>query len=71
MMNQVVIGSLYMELKPCCRENPSIYYFDSIADKPTKEINNLVDNLSEQYKSITGGNIEFLYNDIQHQKKKY
>ena len=61
--------SLYMELKPCCRENPSIYYFDSIADKPTKEINNLVDNLSEQYKSITGGNIEFLYNDIQHQKR--
>ena len=61
--------SLYMELKPCCRENPSIYYFDSIADKPTKEINNLVDNLSEQYKSITGGDMEFLYNDIQHQKR--
>lgn len=61
--------SLYMELKPCCRENPSIYYFDSIADKPTKEINNLVDNLSEQYKSMTGEDMEFLYNDIQHQKR--
>ena len=61
--------SLYMELKPCCRENPSIYYFDSIADKPTKEIKKLVDNLSEQYKSITGGDMEFLYNDIQHQKR--
>ena len=61
--------SMYMELKPCCREKPSIYYFDSIADKPTKEIRELVDYLSEQYKSLTGGEMEFLYNDIQHQKK--
>jgi hypothetical protein len=61
--------SMYMELKPCCREKPSIYYFDSIADKPTKEIRELVDYLSEQYKSLTGGEMEFLYNDIQHQKR--
>ena len=33
------------------------------------QINDLVDNLSEQYKSITDENIEFLYNDIQHQKR--
>ena len=61
--------SMYMELTPCCREKPSIYYFDSIADKPTKEIKELVDNLSEQYKSLTGGDMDFLYNDIQHQKR--
>ena len=61
--------SMYMELKPCCREKPSIYYFDSIADKPTKEIKELVDYVSEQYKSLTGEEMEFLYNDIQHQKR--
>jgi len=60
--------SIYIELSPCCRKNPSIYYFDSLADKPTKEIKDLVDTVSEQYKSLTNKNMEFLYNDIQHQK---
>jgi Ulp1 family protease len=61
--------SLYIELKPCCREKPSVYYFDSVAEEPTKEINKLVENIFEQYKSINNEDIEFLYNDIQHQKK--
>ena len=60
--------SMYIELTPSARENPSIYYFDSLADKPTKEIKELVDNVSEQYKSLTNKDIDFLYNDIQHQK---
>lgn len=61
--------SMYIELVPCCRNKPSMYYFDSLADPPTKEVKNLVDNLSEQYKSITGGDIDFLFNDIKHQQK--
>lgn len=61
--------SLYMELKPCCREKPSIYYFDSFAENPTDEIKSLVDNISEQYKSLTNNDIDFLYNDIKHQKR--
>jgi hypothetical protein len=60
--------ALYTELEPCCRKNPSIYYFDSIGDKAPKEIMELVDKLQDQYKSIKGINMDFLYNDIQHQK---
>jgi hypothetical protein len=61
--------SMYIELVPRNRDVPSIYYFDSIADKPPKEIKEFVDNISEQYKKIKGEEIEFLYNDIQHQKR--
>lgn len=61
--------SVYMDLKGINRETPSIYYFDSIADKPTKEIKNLVKNVKKQFKEYTNIDMDFLYNDIQHQKK--
>ena len=60
--------SMYVELEPCCRKEPSIYYFDSVGSKPPKEIYNLVDKLQEQFKAIKGTTLDFLYNDIQHQK---
>lgn len=60
--------SMYVELEPCCRKVPSIYYFDSVGSKPPKEIYNLVDKLQDQYTSIKGTTMDFLHNDIQHQK---
>ena len=60
--------SMYIELEPCCRESPSMYYFDSVGSKPPKEIYDLVDKLQKQHHSIKGNTIDFIYNDIQHQK---
>jgi len=61
--------SMYVELVPRNRGKASIYYFDSTADKPTKEIKKLVDNITKQYEKLKNDKIEFLYNDISHQKK--
>jgi len=61
--------SMYIELLPCCRKEPSIYYFDSTGSKPPKEIKKLVDKVQEQYDSLKGTNMDFVYNDIQHQYK--
>tara|TARA_B100000035_G_scaffold313115_2_gene326081 strand:+ start:2472 stop:3368 length:897 start_codon:yes stop_codon:yes gene_type:complete len=61
--------SMYIELEPCCRDTPSMYYFDSVGTKPPKEIFSLVDKLQEQYKLINNNPLDFLYNDIQHQYK--
>jgi len=59
---------MYVELLPRCREKPSAYYFDSVGSKPPKEIKALVDKLQDQHQSIKGTQLDFLYNDIQHQK---
>ena len=61
--------SMYVELEPCCRKEPSAYYFDSVGTKPTKEVHKLVSKLKDQYKSIKNKELEFLYNDIPHQRK--
>ena len=60
--------SMFIELEPCCRESPSMYYFDSVGSKPPKEIYSLVDKLQKQHHSIKGNTIDFIYNDIQHQR---
>lgn len=61
--------AMYVELEPCCRKEPSAYYFDSVGTKPTKEVHKLVSKLKDQYKSIKNKELEFLYNDIPHQRK--
>jgi len=50
------------------KKKPGIYYFDSVADKPQKEIFHLANRLKKQGKRI-GIDLDFFYNDIQHQKK--
>ena len=45
-----------------------MYYFDSVGSKPPKEIYDLVDKLQKQHHSIKGNTIDFIYNDIQHQR---
>ena len=60
--------AMYVELVPCCRKVPSIYYFDSVGTKPPKEMKLLVDKLQDQYSSSMGSTMDFLYNDIQHQR---
>ena len=60
--------AIYIELIPKCREVPSIYYFDSIGNRPPKEIYDLSKKLKQQYKSIKNEELDFLYNDIQHQR---
>ena len=60
--------AIYIELIPKCREVPSIYYFDSIGNRPPKEIYDLSKKLKQQYKSIKNEELDFLYNDIQHQQ---
>ena len=59
---------MYVELVPCCRKVPSVYYFDSVGTKPPKEMKALVDKLQDQFHSIKGSTMDFLYNDIQHQR---
>ena len=61
--------AMYVELLPCCRKEPSIYYFDSVGEKPPKQVFSLVDKLQEQYESIKNSTMDFLYNDIKHQYK--
>ena len=61
--------AMYIELLPCCRKEPSIYYFDSVGDKPPKQVFSLVDRLQEQFESIKNNSMDFLYNDIKHQYK--
>ena len=42
--------SMYVDLLPNNnRENPTIYFFDSVGDKPPKEIKRLIKNNSKQY----------------------
>ena len=60
--------AMYIELIPCCRKTPSIYYFDSIGKKAPKQVMDLVDKLQDQYKSIKGKNMDYLYNDVKHQQ---
>lgn len=61
--------SFYVDLKGRNRKKkPSMYFFDSVADKPQKEIFDLVERLKSQGKR-NGLNLDFFYNDIQHQKK--
>ena len=61
--------SFYGDLKGRNRKNkPSLYFFDSVADKPQKEIYELVDRLKKQGKR-NGIKLDFFYNDIQHQQK--
>ena len=61
--------SFYVDLKGRNRKKkPGIYFFDSVADKPQKEIFDLVDRLKKQGKR-NGIKLDFLYNDIQHQRK--
>tara|TARA_Y100000389_G_scaffold162553_1_gene165388 strand:+ start:2808 stop:3701 length:894 start_codon:yes stop_codon:yes gene_type:complete len=61
--------SMYVDLLPNNnRDNPTIYFFDSVGDKPPKEIKRLIKNISNQYKDIKDEKIDYLYNDIQHQQ---
>ena len=45
-----------------------MYFFDSTADEPQREVLDLVKKLKQQGKNI-GLDLDFLYNDIRHQKK--
>jgi len=61
--------SFYADLKGRNRKKkPGLYFFDSVADEPQKEIFDLVDRLKKQGKR-NGIKLDFFYNDIQHQKK--
>ena len=61
--------SFYVDLMGKNRQgNPGAYYFDSVADKPQKEIFDLVKKLKKQAKKKKM-KLDFFYNDIQHQKK--
>ena len=60
--------AMYVELVPCCRRVPSVYYFDSVGTKPPKEMKALVDKLQDQFHSIKGSTMDFLHNDIPHQR---
>ena len=61
--------SFYVDLKGRNIKNkPGIYFFDSTSDKPQQEVLDLVKKLKNQGEKI-GLNLDFLYNDIRHQKK--
>ena len=59
--------SLYIDLKGINIKNePCIYYFDSLASKPKEEVVDFVKKVQEQCLNINK-DIQFLYNDIKHQ----
>lgn len=59
--------SLYIDLKgKNIKGKPCIYYFDSLASKPKKEVVEFVKRIQDQCLDINR-DIEFLYNDIKHQ----
>ena len=61
--------SFYVDLKGRnLKKKPGMYFFDSTADKPQQEVLDLVKKLKNQGKNI-GLDLDFLYNDIKHQKK--
>ena len=52
---------MYVDMKGI-KDKPSIYYFDSIGDKPSENINKLIKKLKKQ-----NNKLNYHYNDIQHQ----
>ena len=59
--------SLYIDLKGVnIKDEPYIYYFDSLALKPKEEVVDFVKRVQEQCLNINK-DIQFLYNDIKHQ----
>ena len=61
--------SLYIDLKVVnIKDEPYIYYFDSLALKPKEEVVDFVKRVQEQCLNINK-DIQFLYNDIKHQHK--
>jgi hypothetical protein len=59
--------SLYIDLKgKNIKNKPCIYYFDSLASKPKKEVVEFVKRIQDQCLDINR-DIKFLYNDIKHQ----
>tara|TARA_Y100000996_G_scaffold342107_1_gene279529 strand:+ start:1987 stop:2853 length:867 start_codon:yes stop_codon:yes gene_type:complete len=61
--------SLYIDLKGVnIKDEPYIYYFDSLALKPKEEVVDFVKRVQEQCLNINK-DIQFLYNDIKHQHK--
>ena len=58
---------MFTDIKGNNKKEPTIYYFDSVGDKPSENIEELIDTIEEQ------GNMENIsfnheYNDIQHQE---
>tara|TARA_B110000495_G_C22997084_1_gene587942 strand:+ start:9 stop:872 length:864 start_codon:yes stop_codon:yes gene_type:complete len=60
--------SMYVDLIGKNRGTPTIYHYDSIADKPSKNIIDLVTNLKNQGKELDIS-FDFIFNDIRHQFK--
>lgn len=54
--------SIFFDLVGRNRNDPSIYYFDSVKSKPSEEIINFIKKIKNDKPDI-----DFLYNDIQHQ----
>ncbi len=47
----------------------TIYYYNSVGDKPQKEFQKFIDNVIEQYKILNNNEYIYKYNQIQHQFK--
>ena len=62
--------SMYIDLKGINLDSPGIYFFDSFAHKPTKEIKNLIHKIVNQGKK---NDIEFVvsHNDKSYQRNTY
>ena len=55
--------SLYIDLVGKNMKHPAIYFFDSVGNKPPKELNELINTIRSQKK------FKYYYNDIQHQEQ--
>jgi len=55
--------ALYMDTN-----NGHIYFCDSVGNKPSKNINNIIEKFKEYYKKRTGKNATFKYNPKQYQR---
>jgi len=57
---------IYIDLKGINYKNPTIYYFDSVGEKPPQNIEEFVYDIRKQGETI-GLDLNYTYNDIQHQ----
>lgn len=60
--------SMFIDLKGENQNDPHIYFFDSVADKPPKQVEDFIKRMIDESKDINN-ELKFAYNNIVHQRE--
>ena len=58
---------MYIDLKGENYPKPSIYYFDSVGDRPPSNVDKLINKIRMDTLKQNNIKLNYLYNDMQHQ----